>query len=80
MSCSSPPQGETEIHILTTLPPADAPTRQVAALYAARWTIETAFHPLTLELQCEVDTLGYPKAALFGFCVALGADNVGARW
>jgi IS4 transposase len=52
----------------------------VAALYAARWTIETAFHPLTLELQCEVDTLGYPKAALFGFCVALGADNVGARW
>lgn len=69
-------QGETEIHILTNLPPADASTRQVAALYADRWTIETAFQHLTLDLQCEVDTLGYPKAALFGFCVALVAYNV----
>jgi hypothetical protein len=69
-------QGETAIHILTNLPPADAPARQVAALYADRWTIETAFQHLTLDLQCEVDTLGYPKAALFGFCVALVAYNV----
>ena len=69
-------QGETELHLLTNLPPADAPARQVAALYADRWTIETAFQHLTVDLQCEVDTLGYPRAALFGFCGALVAYNV----
>src|SRR5262249_12281823 len=31
---------------------------------------------LTSDLQCEGETLGYPKAALFGFCVALVAYNV----
>lgn len=71
-------QGESEIHILTNLPPEDATAGQVAGLYADRWTIETAFHHLTVDLACEVDTLGYPKAALFGFCVALVAYNVGA--
>jgi len=69
-------QGETELHLLTNLPPADAPAKQVAALYADRWTIEVAFQHLTLDLACEVDTLGYPKAALFGFCVAVVAYNV----
>jgi Transposase DDE domain len=69
-------QGETEIHVLTNLPLADAPAKQIAALYADRWTIETAFQHLTVDLACEVDTLGYPKAALFGFCVAVVAYNV----
>jgi len=69
-------QGETELHILTNLPPEDADAGQVAALYADRWTIEAAFQHLTLDLHCEVDTLGYPRAALFGFCVALVAYNV----
>jgi hypothetical protein len=69
-------QGETELHILTNLPRADAPAPQISALYADRWTIETAFQHLTVDLACEVDTLGYPKAALFGFCVALVAYNV----
>jgi hypothetical protein len=68
-------QGETELHLLTNLPPADA-AAQVAALYADRWRIETAFQHLTVDLACEVDTLGYPKAALFGFCVAVVAYNV----
>ena len=72
-------QGETELPILTNLPPEDAPAAQISALYADRWSIETAFHHLTVDLACEVDTLGYPKAALFGFCVALVADNVVAR-
>ena len=27
-------------------------------------------------MRCEVDTLAYPKAALFGFCVALASSNV----
>lgn len=69
-------QGETEIHLLTNLPPVDAPAQQIAALYADRWTIEIAFQHLTLDLECEVDTLGYPKAALFGFCVAVVAYNM----
>ncbi len=69
-------QGETEIHVLTNLPPADAAAKQIAALYADRWTSEVAFQQLTLDLACEVDTLGYPKAALFGFCVAVVAYNV----
>ena len=69
-------QGETALHILTNLPPADASAPQLSALYADRWTIETAFQHLTVDLACEVDTLGYPKAALFGFCVALVAYNV----
>jgi DDE family transposase len=69
-------QGEAELHILTNLPVTDAPAALISALYADRWTIETAFQHLTVDLACEVDTLGYPKAALFGFCVALVAYNV----
>jgi Transposase DDE domain len=69
-------QGETELHLLTNLPVPDAPAPLISALYADRWTIETAFQHLTVDLACEVDTLGYPKAALFGFCVALVAYNV----
>ena len=68
--------GDTELHILTNLPVIEAPAALISALYADRWTIETAFHHLTVDLACEVDTLGYPKAALFGFCVALVAYNV----
>jgi hypothetical protein len=33
------------------------------------------FQALTETLTCEVNTLGYPKAALFGFCLALLAYN-----
>ena len=48
----------------------------VAGLYRQRWTVETMFQELTQHLGCEVNTLGYPKAALFAFCVALVAYNV----
>lgn len=41
-----------------------------------RWTIETAFLRLTVELRCEINTLGYPRAALFGFAMAMVAFNV----
>jgi hypothetical protein len=34
------------------------------------------FQHLTEDLRCEIDTLGYPKAALFGFCLAVVAYNV----
>jgi len=67
--------GETEVHLLTNLPVRDAGARRVANLYLKRWTIETMFQELTVALNCEINTLGYPKAALFGFCLALVAYN-----
>jgi hypothetical protein len=63
--------GDREIHLLTNLPSRAASARKVAQLYARRWTIETMFQELTETLTCEVQALGYPKAALFGFCLAL---------
>ena len=41
-------------------------------MYRKRWTIETMFQELEAHLYFEINTLGYPKADLFGFCVALG--------
>jgi DDE family transposase len=52
--------GDPELHILTNLAVAEVPAALIAALYADRWTIETAFQHLTVDLACEVNTLGYP--------------------
>jgi Transposase DDE domain len=68
--------GDTAIHLLTNLTGKEAAAKKVADLYLARWKIETVFQTLTTVLKCEVNTLGYPKAALFAFCVALAAYNV----
>jgi IS4 transposase len=68
-------EGETEINLLTPLPQAAVGAPQVAEAYGSRWTIEHAFQDLTTQLQCELKTLGYPRAALFGFCVAVVAYN-----
>ncbi len=68
-------EGETEIVLLTNLPD-DVYAQTVAEVYRKRWTIEGAFHELTETLECEVDTLCYPKAALFAFCVAVVAYNI----
>ena len=68
--------GETTLYLLTTLAPQAASALTLARLYLTRWTIETAFLRLTVELRCEIDTLGYPRAALFGFAVAAVAFNV----
>jgi len=67
--------GDWEVEILTNLP-AKVRAVKVAWLYLKRWKIEGAFHELTVALHCELNTLGYPKAALFGFCVAVVAYNV----
>lgn len=67
--------GDAEVEILTNLPAKVSATR-VAEIYLKRWRIEGAFHELTVALNCEVNTLGYPRAALFGFCVAVAAYNV----
>src|SRR4051812_22262840 len=68
--------GETELHLLTNLPAKDARAKVIAELYRKRWTIETAFQELEATLQGEIETLGYPKAALFAFCVALVSYNI----
>lgn len=68
--------GDTEIHILTNIPAEDADARTVAELYRGRWTIETAFAEIAAVLENEIETLAYPKAALFGFCVGLVAYDV----
>lgn len=67
--------GDTEIRLLTNLPPARASAATVAEVYRRRWRIEGAFLELTTSLRCEVDTLGYPKAALLGFALAVCACN-----
>ena len=63
------------IHILTNLPK-KAARRRRSRLYRKRWTIETAFQELEATLDGEINTLGYPKAALFAFCVALVSYNL----
>lgn len=68
--------GDTEMAILTNLPRSAADGAIVAELYRRRWTLETMFQSLTVMLEGELATLGYPRAALFGFGVALAAYNV----
>lgn len=70
--------GDTEIHLLTNLSGKEASAAQVAELYRKRWTIEGRFYELAQTLAGEPNTLGYPKAALFAFCLALVASNATA--
>ncbi|MDL1976326.1 MAG: transposase [Deltaproteobacteria bacterium] len=65
--------GDTDIFIISNLSKAKANAKKIARLYQGRWTIETAFQHLAEHLNSEINTLGYPRAALFGFCVALVA-------
>lgn len=67
--------GDTEIHILTNLPARKVPAVRVAEVYRKRWTIEGLFFEVAQTLSCEIDTLCYPKAALFAFCLGLLACN-----
>jgi hypothetical protein len=67
--------GDTEIHLLTNLPDT-INARLLADAYRHRWRIETAFGELATTLNSEIRALGYPPAALFGFCIALVAYNV----
>jgi Transposase DDE domain len=67
--------GDTEIHLLTNLPAREVKATTVAELYLKRWTIEGRFYEVTQTLDCEPNTLAYPQAALFAFCLALVASN-----
>jgi hypothetical protein len=68
--------GEKELALLTDLRVEQADALTLARLYRKRWQVETVFQVLTETLQCEHPRLGYPKAALFAFCVTLVAYNV----
>jgi Transposase DDE domain len=66
--------GERTIALLSNVPD-EVATLDLATLYLLRWTIETHFQFLTQSLHCEVPGLGRPRAALFGFAMALLAAN-----
>ena len=68
--------GDTEIHLFTNVPAEDADALKMADLYLRRWTLETAFQEVTTHLKCELNTFGYPQAALFAFCVTVACYNL----
>ena len=67
--------GDKQVYIWTNLPAA-VTAQTVAQLYLKRWRIETAFQHLEQDLNTEIKTLGYPRAALFGFCIGVVAYNI----
>lgn len=68
--------GDEEVALLTHLPRYVADAETIAQLYLRRWNIEGMFQVITDTFNCELNTLGYPKAALFVFCVAIVAFNI----
>lgn len=68
-------EGDWELALLTNLPK-QVSAVVVSAAYRKRWTIEGGFLDLTTTLDCEINTLCYPRAALFVFCVAVMAYNL----
>lgn len=68
--------GDQEMSILTNLPKGAADAVAIAEVYRKRWTVETMFLSLTTMLEGEIDTLGYPRAALLGFGIALATYNI----
>jgi IS4 transposase len=68
--------GTTEIRLLTNASPKLLSAARASELYRTRWKIESAFQELTESLRCEINTLGYPRAALFGFALAVMAYNL----
>jgi hypothetical protein len=66
--------GAKRLDMLTHLP-RQVSAKRVADLYRNRWTLATAFQPLEAYFHSEITPLGYPKAAWFGLCLSLVADN-----
>lgn len=67
---------ENEIAIFTMLPTATVTAALVTQLYLQRRSVENLFQTVTENYECQIQTLGYPKAALFSFCLALVAYNI----
>ena len=68
--------GDRQVALLTHLPRSVADAETITGLYLKRWSIEGMFQVITDTFNCELNTLGYPKAALFVFCVAIVAFNI----
>ena len=66
--------GETEIVLVTNLP-AEVSAIACCQAYRDRWQIERHFQTLTDLLHCEIPSLGYPRAALFGFSMSVVAGQ-----
>lgn len=67
--------GEKEVAILTALP-GNHSGALVSKLYLDRRRVENLFQFVTQNYEGEIKTLGYPKAALFSFCLALVSYNI----
>ena len=68
-------KGDREIYLFSNLPKRVSGKR-IAKAYRQRWSIEKAFLHMSQSLHCEISALGYPKAALFSFCMGLMMFNV----
>ena len=68
--------GESEVHVLSNLPPPKIDATVISDLYLVRWEEEEGFYSVTMTSTCELPTVGSPRAALFLFCMALVAFNV----
>jgi len=68
-------KGQLEVRLLTNLEVTAKLATELAELYLKRWKIEESFRQLTEYLSCEIKTLGYPKAALLAFSLAVVAYN-----
>ena len=56
--------------------PGDRQGQSYDALPRQSFTRQTAFQEVEKYFESEINTFGYPRAALFGFCLALVAYNV----
>jgi IS4 transposase len=68
---------DSDLYILSNLSKRGANAKVIARLYRNRWNIEKVFQELEAHLHSEINTLGYPPAALFAFCIALIVSELG---
>jgi hypothetical protein len=69
-------EGQRTIGVLTDVAEETLSAAGVAAKYQERRTIENAFQELADGLRGEVETLAYPRAALFAFGLAVAVYNL----
>ena len=67
--------GDTTLSLLCNLPETVSAIL-VADSYHGRWRIETAFQEMKVLLEGEINTLSYPRAALFALCVSYVSYNI----
>jgi Transposase DDE domain len=67
---------DSEIAILTNLSPLVADTALITHLYRNRWSVETLFQTVTENFNGEIQTLAYPRAALFSLAMAFATYNI----